>query len=484
MIEQYRFIFFKDEKLSSRVFVQGEPGMGKSTFLTTLSLDWCNAVSVHNPDQKATFSDVDTLKTFQFLFHISLRDAMDQREVIEMIKSQIIARIYTGDTRKVMSKLLHQILERETCIVTLDGLNEWADVLHKYVVPLMANCHLHTVVLITSRPWKLADERIRDSKIDRLIELEGITDPEKLTKEMILSHYSAQEKTLAEFIEYVQLNQLKQFLSSPWLQTMLVNLWMNDTNFNGSLCELYCVLVDLLFKKANAKEGYFKKGTSYQCFSNTSYIEPQNEILNALAKAAFYFTFSSKKSLVFSKAELRNYISEEQLNFGLDAGLLTVVHNSTLSFPSSSMCFLHETIQEFLAAYHIANSKTDEIESLLIKNQTNVLEMSQIIIYMCGLDCGMTNELINRLTDGDFVNEIGRALKRYIRHFDIDKLSAFNTDYKAIGHIQNYKSNEKNYDSHILALSFLFQRMIIAGFNEANSQRAEGYSFEVQGLYI
>ncbi|KAH3753207.1 hypothetical protein DPMN_187841 [Dreissena polymorpha] len=194
--------------------------MGKSTFLTKLALDWCNAVSVHNPDQKATFSDVDTLKKFQFLFDIPLRIAMGQREVIEMIKSHIINRINTGDTRKVMSKLLHQILERETCIVTLDGLNEWADVLHKYVLPLMANCHLNSIVLITSRPWKLADERIRDSEIDRLLELEGITDPEKLTKKMILSLPSAQDKTPAEFIEYVHLNQLKHFLTDNIIRSV------------------------------------------------------------------------------------------------------------------------------------------------------------------------------------------------------------------------------------------------------------------------
>ncbi|KAH3753232.1 hypothetical protein DPMN_187866 [Dreissena polymorpha] len=394
---------------------------------------------------------------------------MGQREVIEMIKSQIIAMIYTGDRRKVISKLVHQILERETCIVTLDGLNEWADVLHKYVVPLMANCHLNSVVLITSRPWKLADERISDSEIERLIELEGITDPEKLTKNIMLSLHSTQEKTAAEFFEYVHLNQLNQFLSSPWLQTLLVSLWMNNNNVNGSLCEINSILLDLLFKKANAKEGYFKKGTSFQCFFNTSYIEPQNEILNALAKAVSYFMFSSNKSLVFSKAELRNFISEEQLDFCLDAGLLTIIYNSTVSLPSPIICFVHETIQEFLAAIHIANSKTDEIESLLIENKHNVLEMSQILIYICGLDCVTANEMINRLTDDDFFNDIGRALKMYIRHFDIDLLSAFNTDYKAIGNIQKYKSDERNYNSHILALAFLFQRMMIAGFNEARA---------------
>ncbi|KAH3715789.1 hypothetical protein DPMN_058502 [Dreissena polymorpha] len=69
--------------------------MGKTTFLTELALDWCDAVSEQNPDHTAIFSDVDTLKEFQFLFQISLRDAAEQREVIEMINTQKVQEIYT-----------------------------------------------------------------------------------------------------------------------------------------------------------------------------------------------------------------------------------------------------------------------------------------------------------------------------------------------------------------------------------------------------
>ncbi|KAH3770904.1 hypothetical protein DPMN_172202 [Dreissena polymorpha] len=442
--------------------------MGKSTFLTKLALDWCEAALLHNPQHKTTFSDVDTLYEFPFLFHISLRDAIGQREVIKMIKTQIIDNIYTGATRKMTFELLQQILERETCILSMDGLNEWADPLNKCTVPVMANCYTKCVSLITARPWKMADERIKDSEIDRLIEIEGITDPETLTKLMILSLQPAYQKKHTEFTEYVNARQLMQFFKSPWMQTLLASLWMNNKDCNGSLCELYCIVLDLLFKKANAREGYFKKGTTFKCLSNTSYIEPQNEILNGIAKAAFHFTFSSEKSLVFSKAELRNFMSEDQLKFCLNAGLLTVLCNSTEPFHSQPMSFPHETVQEFLAALHIANSKTDVIESLVIKNTNNVLQMSQIIIYLCGLDCGIANKLIHRLTDGDFFNDINHALSEYIVYFQSVNLEAFNTDHKAIENIRK-SIDGMDYYSRILAVSFLFQRMMIACLIEAKA---------------
>ncbi|KAH3807460.1 hypothetical protein DPMN_135800 [Dreissena polymorpha] len=460
-IQQYNNLFFKHEKLNSRVFIQGEPGIGKTTFLTKLALDWCNEASLQDPDLKATFSDADTLKTFQFLFHISLRDAKGQRRVVDMIKTQIIDLIYTGDKSKMTFKLLHQILEREICIVSMDGLNEWADPRNKCTVPVMANCHTKCVSLITARPWKMADKRIKDSEIDRLLEIEGITDPEKLTKHIIFSLQCTNQKTLAEFIEYVNARQLMQCLTSPWMQTLLVSLWMYNKECNGSMCELNCILLDLLFKKANGKEGYFKKGTSFQCFSNTSYIEPQNEIVKALAEAAFHFAFSSDESFVFSKVEIRNYMSEEQLQFCLDAGLLTIRLDSTVCFPSPLMYFLHETIQEFLAAYYIANSKTDVIESVLTKIKYNVLEKSQVIIYLCGLDFKIANKLINRLTNGDF-----SVKSRYTEDVSFEGFAAMKKAYTTMIDLRKgkYDQIKNEYD-----LSVLFQRMMIAGFIEAKA---------------
>ncbi|XP_052220579.1 uncharacterized protein LOC127837486 [Dreissena polymorpha] len=66
-IQQYKDIFYNDKKLN-RVLIEGDPGTGKSTFLIKLALDWCEAVLLHNPIHLSTFSDVDTLKDFQFLF--------------------------------------------------------------------------------------------------------------------------------------------------------------------------------------------------------------------------------------------------------------------------------------------------------------------------------------------------------------------------------------------------------------------------------
>ena len=462
VVHQYKDLFYRDEKRNSRVFVQGEPGMGKTTFLTKLALDWCDAVSVHNPDYKATFSDVDTLKEFRFLFQISLRDAVDQREVIEMIKTQIIDMIYTGDKREDTVKLLQQILERETCIITMDGLNEWVDRLNKCITPLMPQCFTKCVSVITTRPWKMADERIKDSDINILIEIEGIIDAEELAKKITHNLQTGNVNTYTGFMTYVNERQLRHFLASPWRLTLLVNLWMNY-EVTGSLCKINCILIDILFKNANASKGYFQNGTSFQCLANTRFIKHQIDIFDALANAAFSLTFSSNKCVVFTKRELLNYMSEVQLDFCLRAGVLTKRYSSTIAHHDAHYSFVHETVQEFLAAYHIANSNQDLIERFQTDLKYNVLEMSETIIYLCGLESKKANTLINRLADVKFLNDINHGLSRYVNGFLGQKeILAFQTDNNTERNVLKSEMNSMDYDKRCLALSVLFQRMIIA----------------------
>ncbi|KAH3796361.1 hypothetical protein DPMN_149929 [Dreissena polymorpha] len=444
--------------------------MGKTTFLTKLALDWCDAVSEHNPDYSATFSDVDTLKEFRFLFQISLRDAKGDREVIEMIKTQIIDMIYTGNKREETVKLLPYILEREKYIVTMDGLNEWVDRLSKCVLPLHPQFHTECVSVITSRPWKMADERIKDSEIDSLIEIEGIIDSEDLANKLINSLQTGDVKIHAEFIKHVNERQLMNLLTSPWLQTLLVNLWMNKIKFCGSLCEINCILLDILFNYAHGKKGYFEKGNSFRCLSNTRYIQPQIDIFDALANAAFYFTFSSSKSLVFTERELFNFLSEDQLEFCLHAGVLTKRLIFKVADQDAQFSFIHETVQECMAAFHIANSKQDLIQQFRTGCKHNVLEMSQTIIYLCGLDCQRANKLINCLVDDEFLKDISHGLSMYIQTYHTDFHNfTFQDDIRTYKNVLKSKHDEIKDTKRCFALSVLFQRMIIAGCIEAKA---------------
>ncbi|KAH3690031.1 hypothetical protein DPMN_192274 [Dreissena polymorpha] len=111
---QYKDLVYKENKLNKRVIIQGEPGMGKTTLLSKFVLDWCEAASSESQEYSANFSDLETLKGFKFLFHLSLRDSPETSEVVKMIKTQLIDKMYADeDERKQVYTLLQHILKTE-----------------------------------------------------------------------------------------------------------------------------------------------------------------------------------------------------------------------------------------------------------------------------------------------------------------------------------------------------------------------------------
>ncbi|KAH3754157.1 hypothetical protein DPMN_188820 [Dreissena polymorpha] len=454
LVHKYKDIVLKSDKICEKVFIQGDPGMGKTTFLNKLVLDWCDENSAANSGHRSTFSDIETLKEFRFIFHIILRDSIDTREVVEMIKTQIIDGIYVGEKKKEVLDLLGLILEQDTCLITLDGLNEWTN--HKYATPVIVTGTRNCVMLFTTRPYAMVDRCIKDSEIGILLDLGGVTEPKILMQKIISSQQT--DKSYTDFEAYVDTRNLSHLLTSPWLATLLVNLWSNAKYVQGSLCELLVLLIDNLLKKATAQEGFFEEGYPIKCFSNTCYIKPNKEIFDALGKAAFFFTASSKSSRMFTERELRNYFANnfhEQLQFCLKVGLLTAKHNSTILPENKQISFLHETIQEFFAACYIANLEEDILANVLGEIQSGMLEMSQVIVFVCGLNCKIGNKVIQCIGTGKFFEDVSYGVSTYL------KGPGSETEF--------FKSDQDiNYDQNCLALSMLFQRMLIASYHEAS----------------
>ncbi|KAH3826814.1 hypothetical protein DPMN_128726 [Dreissena polymorpha] len=467
---QYKDLVYKENKLNKRVIIQGEPGMGKTTLLSKFVLDWCEAASSESQEYSANFSDLETLKGFKFLFHLSLRDSPETSEVVKMIKTQLIDKMYADeDERKQVYTLLQHILKTDKCILCMDGLNEWTTDLNNDPFPIIATCHKQCVALITTRPWTMVDKRIKDSGIDLLIEVSGIMDKEQLVIFIIKSRQTNTSKSHKRFMSYVKEHKLEHFLASPLLLTLLVSVWINSQHFSGSLCEMNCILLDNLFRKATKHEGKFSHA-QFLCLKGTNYIYPRVEMLNSLAKLAFECTFSSGKSLVFSKEKVLESLSPEHLKFSLQAGILSERYISSLR---SEFSFLHETMQEFLAAFHIAQSNGISISSIL-GTIRHVLEICQVFMYLCGLDIEKANTLLDSAVH-DLKGDISHGLSAYVngRYFN-NKISVFHEENKNLLNVAPAKRNDTetyDYNAHCVSIAILFQRMLIAGFKEAEASK-------------
>ncbi|XP_052219511.1 uncharacterized protein LOC127836904 isoform X2 [Dreissena polymorpha] len=459
----YKDCFYRGDNLCKRTYLQGEPGSGKTSFAAKLVDDWCNVHESSNESTKeqTAFVDVDTLHKFKFLFFISLRDSREQTLVTHMIQTQLIYKIYAADEWESAYNLVLKIMRNVMYLVVRDGLDEWSG---KEALPSMDGIPKdHCIVLTTSRPWKLADERIKNSQIDILLEVYGIIDSHGFSK-MILRHLLDETKDLNETVEqfqkFLKSRDLESISSSPMLHTLVLCTWvdgMAESITGSSTCELYTTLLENLCKKANPQMSYFDQyhPSPVNFFSRTKYVKPNMEHIEAIAKAAFSFLFSNEKetSLVFSDINLSAHVSESTKQFALESGLISKRKSKRCYDKTSS--FVHKTVQEFLAALHISNNThvIDDIISEYLKSDSDsYLVISQVFIFLCGFNILAANKL-SALTNQ--VNDV----RDVFYHFYLQSLT-------------------------LLHYHFGFQSVILSGYREAVANKNTPIDLHLSRFYL
>ncbi|KAH3780556.1 hypothetical protein DPMN_158373 [Dreissena polymorpha] len=431
-ILKYKNILLSDTEPNQHIFIQGEAGYGKSTFLAKLVMDWCTITSEQSAettlpiDDKTTrfssythmrysnvFDDLTSLKDFKFVFHVTLRESVGQFEIEKMINTQIVDSIYSSEEdRGKAYMLLNEIMKRERCFVLLDGLDEWFGTRDHHNLPTLADVHSLCVLLITTRPWKMTEAKILDSQICKLLQLDGVNNVFEVSRKILGCRKEFKgsqdlDKKQSEFESYVRKYGLLKHLYSPMMLCLIVHSWTKGTELKGSICEKYSLLLECLFKKANTETSEFQE-PPYRCFTETQNIQPNIEHLNRLAEAAFYLLFSDsqEKALVFTITELKifNLGQLDQDNFALKSGILSATRKSYALRSSSSFSFIHKSIQEFLAAYHIAcntNLIDDVISGYLNRHKDGYLGISQVFIFLCGLNISAANKLSGMMDEHD-----------------------------------------------------------------------------------
>ncbi|KAH3798122.1 uncharacterized protein LOC127839460 [Dreissena polymorpha] len=331
-----------------------------------------------------------------------------------MIKEQLIDKLYSEQKRDVVYELLHQIIEAELCLVIRDGLDEWvAPDGSNLAEPSMAGFpNDKCSVLTTSRPWTLADERIKNSIINILLEIEGIKDPYAFSERIlrcILDESNDLETAEKKFKKFILKRKLTSLSYSPILYTLIICTWVKtmdaEEHLKGSsLCALYTTLLESLCKKANDTIGFFNdlNPPQVKCFVSTSYLRQIIENVDVISKAAFHLLFSpeKEKSIVFKDKELSNYLSKSEIEFSLKAGLLS--KRKTKTGFKWSISFIHKSMQEFLAAYYIALNAhlvDDVISGYLARHKDAYLDISQVFIFLCGLNISAANKLSGIMTE-------------------------------------------------------------------------------------
>ena len=311
------------------VLIEGNPGMGKTTYCQKLAYDW----SVREISSDASFPEV------KILLLLKCRDMhMKTANIEEAIEDQLLPHDAGKEEKE---DFFHFVRSNQSRILlVLDGLDELREDLVKGFLPLIQGKVFANVYLMLTARHE-AGMKVR-RYCDTLLELVGYTedDVESYIKRYFRNH---EDQSLADkMIKHLNSDRnLKELTVNP-LNTALLCLLCEETKgvFPSKRTKMYDDLVSCALRRYFAKRGV--------SLGDEDPVERCANELNQLGRMAFEALL--KNQLYFSQDEVRSQSTEDFLR------LPFISRESSVSRirPTPCYSFSHKTFQEYFAAFYLA----------------------------------------------------------------------------------------------------------------------------------
>ncbi|XP_060600615.1 uncharacterized protein LOC132754046 [Ruditapes philippinarum] len=463
-VNLYREILFKNDKLCKNVYLLGEAGMGKTTWCKKFLNTWVNACNKNRgsdrlplePSAKQTTGsrethidegddDICCLKQFDILFYVALRRESQHDLIIDMIKRHPIVTEFRFQT--VVEDILRY--ESESCIILLDGLDEW-EIDNDVAIPSREGLHGCTV-LTTSRKYRTVGIDKIDNAFypDKVVEMSGVRNKEQLIKNVIRQlntvmrkgnkkqDHDSSEEDCKQFIREAKemkdrdisfQQRLPGYMDIPLLLIITICVWFDKGKIEDTLYKNMCGIVEFMIRYGEGfTQGVYKKKnrcsgklegienlneqkkewikhvqTLPSQFRNNDVIVPYSGLISKLSKFAFDTLFNAehRRRLTFSHTELNKFFSDIELHVIMKLGLLSQSEVTELSLcPMTSLSFIHNAFHQFFAGMYLASSlqflslinRSTEVVNILADYykdpvETNLLNMDSAILFACNIN--------------------------------------------------------------------------------------------------
>ena len=345
-------------KQPRKVLIEGNPGMGKTTYCNKVAYDW--AINTKN--------EGDCFSEFEMVLLLKCRDVEIDSDLWGTIDDQLLPGEINQKEREKFFEFIRQ--NQSKVLLILDGLDElpssklpeFTDIIQGKILPL---CHL----VVTARH----EAGIPVRKVcDTLLEIEGFTYQD--IKEFIHKYFVGKEDLAEKLLNKIQNEESLTEMAANPLNTALLCLLCED--FQGILPEsrtqLYseisqCVLIR--YRK--------KKGLPVQNEDLIEIYKDQLKLLGLLALNGLYednMYFEDKK-LSSENADLPEF------------GFLSAQPGSSKRRPCLCYGFTHKSFQEFFAGYHLCCQLLSEQLSpfVLVSDTRYFRELREVLKFTFGL---------------------------------------------------------------------------------------------------
>ena len=347
----------------TRMLVYGRPGIGKSTFCKKAAYDWSKALK-------------EILKNFSILLLINLRDVRDLEDIRDVLRA---SKLLASDGPISVDSLYDYIINnQDKVLLILDGYDEYSCA--KEHSPILAiwkgeqlrDCH----VIVTTRQLK-CDELIGPSHVQ--LEVQGFKSWERI--KTFARKFLVEKQDLDEFMSFLDEKDIGDMAEIPLLLLMLCNLWEGKkyhVELPKSRADIFTQFIKTILNH---------KGGSHQPmpFQEVTSTEAKEDLSN-LGKVAFEALLQDR--LYVRCSELPSNISRSFQKLS-EVGLFQIVNLTSLN-PEKGAYFIHKSVQEFLAAWHIKEEvlsiKGESTPSLSkVESFEKINKMDEVLKFACEL---------------------------------------------------------------------------------------------------
>ncbi|XP_022777635.1 uncharacterized protein LOC111319070 isoform X2 [Stylophora pistillata] len=381
------------EKGARMVLVEGNPGIGKTTFCLKIARDWAKKsvpVEFHFP-------------VFQLLFLLKCCDIhKDTKDIVQAIDEQLL-----NDDMKNREDFLEYIRDGENqdkILLILDGLDELPEASVNVVVKLFRRkIFSRCFILATSREEKGIDLRERYD-FHTLLQIKGFT--AKDAADYIRKHFkSVDPQNLSKgerLIQAVEENIYLGALRNNPLNLLLLCVVFED--FEGKLpsnrTKLYQIIFRCLLRRYCSRSGLDVHRNADKALENQF-----KESILVLGELAWKCLLEDRRSFSEEELDKLEYSRTHVRNFPvIKLGLIFMEASSRPSQEPRHQChFLHKTFQEFLAAFYLKDKILMNQLNLTLGKQDVCVKFREVFYFVAGI-LGMDGTV--------FFKQIGTILRQ------------------------------------------------------------------------
>ena len=375
------------------VFIEGEPGMGKTTYCQKLVFDWA---SKQCGEWDESFPRIDVL--------LLLRCRGIKSTIWDAIEEQILPDGIKPEEKEMFFQFLEE--NPSKVLLVLDGLDEADPQRLEMFLKLIQRKQLPgSYVVLTSRHEVGKKAR---PYTDTLLEIVGFT---RTDAECYIRKYFQHAEHLAkQLISRVEFDKdIRNLIQNP-LNTLLFCVVFED--LEGSLptnrTQLYVEIVLFILRRYESKNGLSNRGKDLLLVYKKELMILGETALDSLRKRELYFD------------DHKGDIKESLL---MKFGFLSIQSGGSKRAPCDRYGFFHKSFQEFFSGYFLAFSVIDDVTNFhsVLTDERYMGELFDVFKFMIGIVALRSEETAVSVVQSiaSIVNKRGHSFFRFVPNLSV-----------------------------------------------------------------